>query len=526
MTRDVDVAIFGGGLAGCLLARQLRRTLPELSVLLVERDTERGYKVGESTVEIAAHYLICRHGLSAYLYQEMLPKNGLRFFFDNAERNLELTEMSEIGINGLPPYPSFQLDRARFERDLLVMNEKLGVDVRIGATVKNVVLGKGGEKHTFDVEHDGVTTSFRARWVADATGRESLIARQLGLRLPEKSHRIAASWGRFTNIGDMDDVDAPEWRARARNTARFLSTNHFSYPGYWIWFIPLNRWVTSVGVVQEAKSWDVKRHKLDGLMAFMREHRAPAQLLEKAEAIDVAAFAQLAFRTKQYFSADRWGLVGDASAFTDPFYSPGSDFIATANDFMTDLIGRDVRGEDLEEPVELFDSFMQFRLDTTMVVYDQLYPTFGSYELFRAKAFFDTGIYYNLLFDSFAQNQHLDVRWLRTMLRRRRAALEMMTSVGRSFALAGEEMHRRGTYFRKNQGHHTLDGRFAFGVLTEVGRERSRREINERTEEVLARTEELLSAALDHDFGSVPRIVRPSELFADALNEASAGRTA
>jgi flavin-dependent dehydrogenase len=521
MTHEVDVAILGGGLAGNLLARQLRRTLPDLSVAVFERDRERGYKVGESTVEIAAHYLICRQGLSTYLYQEMLPKNGLRFFFDSKERDLDITEMSEIGINGLPPYPSFQLDRARLERDLMGMNEKMGVDVRIGASVKDLVLGTNGERHRFAIEHDGTRTEWSARWVADASGRESIVAKQQGLRLPEKSHRIAASWGRFEDVGDMDGLDAPEWRARARNTARYLSTNHFSYPGYWIWFIPLKNDVVSVGVVMDSKGWNTAWHKLDGLMKFLREHRAPASLLEDAKAIDVAAFTQLAFRTKQYFSADRWGLVGDASAFTDPFYSPGSDFIATANDFMTDLIARDVRGESLEEPVQLFDAFMQFRLDTTMVVYDQLYQTFGSYELFRAKAFFDTGIYYNLLFDSYVRNEHLDVRWLRTMLRRRKAALDMMTSVGKSFATAAQEMHRRGTYYRKNSGHYTLDGRHAYGVLTEVGKERSRREINARTEEVLAHTEELLSVALDHDYGPVPRLVRPGDLFADALLEAS-----
>ena len=54
---DFDVAILGGGLAGNLLARQLRRTLPELRIGLFERSTSTSYKVGEATVEIAANYL-------------------------------------------------------------------------------------------------------------------------------------------------------------------------------------------------------------------------------------------------------------------------------------------------------------------------------------------------------------------------------------------------------------------------------------------------------------------------------------
>ncbi len=504
--KQVDVAILGGGLAGNLLARQLRRTLPDLSVALFEREVERAYKVGESTVEIAAHYLVKRMGLSTYLYKEHLPKNGLRFFFDSADRDLRLEDMSEIGINGLPPYPSFQLDRARLERDLLVMNRAAGVDVRLPAKVSKLALGADGARHQFTVDESGERSEWSARWVVDATGRESLVAKMRDLRLPEPSHRIAASWGRFTDVATMDDrPESPEWRGRARDTARDLSTNHFSYPGYWIWFIPLREGITSLGVVQESKSWSPTRHKAEGLLSFMREHRAPASLIEDAKAIDVGAFTQLAYRTKQFFSADRWALVGDAAAFTDPFYSPGSDFIGTENDLVTELIKRDVvMGESLGEVTQLFDEFMHGRFEQTLAVYDQLYPTFGSYELFRAKSYFDTGTYYNLLFDAFHREEHLKMRWLRATVRRRQGAMEMMGGVGRTFAMAAQEMMKRGTYHRKNEGHYELDGRKAFGAFVDVGVDRTRREIAARTEHVMAHTQELLLAALDGDLGPVP----------------------
>jgi flavin-dependent dehydrogenase len=144
MTISVDVAVLGGGLAGNLLARQLRRELPNLSVAVFERDVERGYKVGESSVEIAAHYWVRRLGLANYFHKEHLPKNGLRFFFDTPERDSELTEMSEIGVDSLPPYPSFQLDRARLERDLIEMNRAAGVDMHMPAEVSDLELSSDG----------------------------------------------------------------------------------------------------------------------------------------------------------------------------------------------------------------------------------------------------------------------------------------------------------------------------------------------------------------------------------------------
>lgn len=518
MTHSVDVAILGGGLAGNCLARQLRRTLPDLSVAVFERDTERTYKVGESSVEIAAHYWVRRLGLATYLHKEHLPKNGLRFFFDSEGKDLELEQMSELGVNGLPPYLSFQLDRARLERDLLEMNRADGVDVRIGAKVSQLTLGKEGERHTFALQEDGAKTEWSARWVIDATGRESMIARQLELRVPETKHKIAASWGRFEGVEDIDDRPAaPEWRNRVNDTCRVLSTNHFNYPGYWIWFIPLREGLTSVGVVQESKDWSPSRHKIPGLMSFLNEHRAVASMLTKAKAIDVAAFTQLAYRTKRFFSADRWALIGDAAAFTDPFYSPGSDFIGTECDFVTDLIGREVRGEEMGEITELFEDYMQYRFDTTLAVYEDLYPTFGSYELFRSKAYFDTGTYYNLLFDPFHKDEHLSPRHLRMTLRRRAGAMDMMSSVARSFSTAAVEMKKRGTYYRGNAGQYEVDGREAFGAIAKVGHARSRREIGMRTQVVLERAEELLRIALDQELGPVPPLLTNTDAFETEL---------
>lgn len=495
--KKVDVAILGGGLAANLLARQLRRTLPDVSIAIFERDEDRSFKVGESSVEIASNFFLRKLGLSTYLYDEQLPKNGLRFFFDTPQKDAELTQMSEVGSDMLPRFPTFQLDRARLEADLMAMNRADGVDVRTGVTVRELDLKQGTEdarahRHGFVVEAaDGAREAWRARWVVDASGRAQLISRKRDLRVHEP-HGCGAVWGRFTHVTDMDSLEerawpgAAAWRARVRHTARVLSTNHFCYRGYWIWFIPIARGVTSLGVVGEVfEPW---MRDEEGFWKFLRQHRAVASLIEKAEMIDVGHFARYTYGTKQFWDgAERWAMIGEAAAFSDPFYSPGSDYIAIESDMITDMIRRDLaEGEsdaELAERSRLYDEFMRFRYEATMKLYREQYPALGSFETMRLKWNFDISCYYNLWLDFYLRDHHLDLRKVREQLRRKEYVLGALESFRQLMVRMVRELEATGQYHRSNLGQYN-DGTDLLYFQDEIGRERKKGAVNTRTEEI------------------------------------------
>lgn len=473
MRGELDVAVLGGGLAGSLLARQLGRRLPGLRIALFERSRTRSYKVGESTVEIASHYLVRRQGLSRYLYEQHLPKNGIRYFFDGPGRDTKLEEMSELGTINLPFHPTFQIDRARMEGDLLEMNAREGVDVRIGATVDEVELGEQGAPHVLEVAGERI----RARWLVDAGGREGFLARRLDWRVPEAEHRIGSVWARFEGMADIDDTASEDFHARVRHASRHLSTLHFLYAGYWIWIIPLGFGVTSVGVVGTPVR-DAALRTPEGFRAFLDQHAAVRDLVGDAKALDFGSLARIAYGTRRFFDARRIALVGEAATAADPLYSPGSDFIALENDFVTDLVAREQAGEgeaELAKRTGLYDRFMAFRHEAVMRLYRGLYGVIGSYDLMRLKWDFDIGSYHNLWVAPYMTDQLTDAAFLTRQLRQQRFVLGALENFRALFQRVEAALVAQGAYHRRNRGvfSHGLEN---IDFLPKIGLPRSREE--------------------------------------------------
>lgn len=399
-TSRFDVAILGGGLAGGCLARQLHQEAPHLRVLVAEKRThpvpEAAFKVGESSVEIGAHYFQERLGLEPHLRAEQLEKLGLRYFFSSGD-NRDLTRRVELGPSRFPPVPSFQLDRGRLENMLLRTDAELGVTVLDNCRVTSISLDPA-KMHCVCLARPDGTREISARWVVDASGRASLLKRQLGMVRPS-SHAANAAWWRVKSRVKIDDWSGdPAWRARVASGLRWQSTVHLMGAGYWVWLIPLGSGSHSFGIVADGDLHPFARiNRFERAMDWLREFEPQcAEVMEAhaSELEDFLALQHFAHACERVVSADRWALVGEAGVFTDPFYSPGSDFIAMGNDYATDLIVRDARGEDISARAEAFNTTYLRLFDAFIRLYDGQYPIMGSAQVMTAKVSWDNACYW------------------------------------------------------------------------------------------------------------------------------------
>ena len=399
MDNHYDVCILGGGLAGLTLALQLRQTNSEISVLVLEMRAgdapDSAHKVGESTVELGTHYLREVLNLKNYLDEHQLPKEGLRFFFTPQHKN-DIARRVELGPKETLPVPSHQLDRGTLENELANRVKGLGVDVQFKAKVIDVDLNE--EKHTVTYSTGDSENSITARWVIDATGRSSFLKRKLGFK-KELNHNINAAWFRVKGEIDVADwSDNKEWVDAVKPGLRRLGTIHFMDKGYWVWFIPLATGNTSIGIVADPRhhAFDTF-NKYEKAMDWLKENEPLCYYhLDKKrdDVLDFKVLKHYAHHSGKLYSTDRWAVTGDSGMFLDPFYSPGTDFISITNTFVTDLIVRDKKNEDIFLRTNVFEQAHFSLFDNWLPIYEDKYQLWGHTQTMVLKIFWDWAVYW------------------------------------------------------------------------------------------------------------------------------------
>ena len=186
-------------------------------------------------------------------------------------------------------------------------------------------------------------------------------------------------------------------------------------PGYWFWLIPLASDSHSLGIV-----CDAAMHPLESInthakaMDWLREHqpRMATALDDPRHAVqDFRFLRHFSHGCKQVFSDRRWAITGEAGVFLDPFYSPGSDFIAISNGYVCDLIQRECAGEPIAQHADLYQQLYFSFYRSTLTLYQDQYPLFGDAQVMPLKVIWDYTFYWGVLAPLYISNRaaHLPV---------------------------------------------------------------------------------------------------------------------
>ena len=300
-----DVIVIGGGPAGSAVATLLARQGRD--VVLVEKSRHPRFHIGESLLP-ASGPLLERLGVRDQVDRIAMPKWGVEFS-SHAHQQHSFLEFADAWDKSLPS--AWQVRRSEFDELLFRHAAASGARTVEDCQVDRVDF----DDDTVRVQARdaaGQQRRWQARYVVDATGRDTLLARQFGALRKNTAHNSAALYGHYRGATRLPGK-------REGNISLFW------FEHGWFWFIPLADGSTSVGAV----CWpQYLKSRQSPLPEFFADTIALvpdlAQRLCCAELIDarVHATGNYSYSSTQA-CGERFLLLGDAYAFIDPVFSSG-----------------------------------------------------------------------------------------------------------------------------------------------------------------------------------------------------------
>lgn len=466
---ECDVLIIGGALSGSSSALLLKQRDPNLRVVVVEKNTAFKRRVGEATTEVSSFFLTRVLGLTGFLAQTQISKNGLRFWYSHKGKDGSLADCSEIGGRYLSTVPAYLIDRSVLDEEILSRASAAGAQILRPASVTSVELREGKQQRV-SIRQDGRTKTFLARWVIDASGVKCQIARENDWLRSNEAHPTMAVWTRWRGTRDWDAPEiasaAPDW-SKGFYGIRGTATNHFVGEGWWAWWIQLKGGDVSIGAVIDQRLIDWERNAGtvgEKLRAFLAQHPAAREMMKGAEFVegDVHFRRNLPYFSDR-FAGDGFALVGDASAFIDPLYSPGMDWIAYTVFASVELILKCQAGEEAAPLIAAHNrDFSKSYARMFEALYQNKYEYLGDFDLMRVAFRLDIASYYlyvaRFLYQSgprflaappFSPPQAGPFFWLMRLYNRRLAAM-------------ARSRRERGVFGSGNTGNRDLVGGFNF----------------------------------------------------------------
>ncbi|WP_287232808.1 tryptophan 7-halogenase [Microcystis sp. Msp_OC_L_20101000_S702] len=421
--RPYDVIIMGAGLAGLCQARHLMLKIPNIRIAMIdprpENRTEKDLKLGESTVEVATLFFGKDLGLYEYLIENHPPKYGLNFHWPKRnDQTKTIDDYFHIWANRQPDLASTQLNRPKFERDLLKMNREMGADFYNGRVV-DIDLTPNDQLHTVKVKLPNESIELQGKHLVDAAGRRFLIGKKTNnISFDSKDLygvNTGSAWVRVQNVDRT--IFHSGYDPTGASCSHYYATNHWFGKGHWLWMIPtdIETMELSIGVIHHhdyisSESLNSKEKFYEFLKA---NHNILYQLVASAENIDFHYWPRLAHTSKTLYSPDNWYVIGDSACIFDAFYSLGSTMIVSAIDSITEIIHAKLAGEvNAAEKCQAYNQFNLTLINSINLFMHNHSRHLGDASIMSWRIYFENMIWFGILIPIFVGKWHLDLEFI------------------------------------------------------------------------------------------------------------------
>lgn len=304
-----DVVIMGGGPAGLTLACSLAQA--GIDHVVLERGHHPRPRVGESLVPSALR-VFDDIGFLPMLDEAGFPRSPGVAYHPLDDGDPVVVGYDEFGDDTSRGF-SYHADRARLDMLLMKHAESEGCRIVQGAAVRDVLVDASGTVTGVRADVGTESVEVEAQIVVDATGHQTLIGRQLGLR---------------TRDPDLDQIGLHGWFEGVERGPESLSARAqiFFLPVHrgWAWLSPINDAITSVGLVTDRSSFQQWDTGIDQYFhACIGASPAFAATMNGARPLKALRAEPSMNYGLDRICGDGWLAVGDAARFVDPVFSSG-----------------------------------------------------------------------------------------------------------------------------------------------------------------------------------------------------------
>ena len=300
-----DVLVIGGGPGGstvsALLARKGRK------VIMLEKDCHPRFHIGESLLPMNMPILE-RLGVLHKVKEMGVLKLGADFSLPDDTKHL--TYNFADAYSDSPPN-AYEVTRSEFDEMLFRNAATSGVDTREDIRVDRIEWDSDHCTTAYATDKNKQQHVFRAKYLVDASGRDTFLSKKLGLKRRNPNHGSAAIFTHFKGV-----------ERRSGDEQGNISIYWFDHG--WMWFIPLKNDVMSIGAVCHPDYLKARKGtNEDFLMDTLRLCPVGFERLRNATRIaEVRATGNYSY-TSDRMAGPGYVMVGDAFAFIDPVFSSG-----------------------------------------------------------------------------------------------------------------------------------------------------------------------------------------------------------